>query len=129
MAISRIIGAASSSPKLTRNSCPRAPTQVMRSASPTTSALSPIASLYPVRSHCMGLTLAVAAVGLLGPDGPLRTSAALATTNIVPIMIQIAVRVFRFIFYLDGYSIYNALRLDGVVDLAVPPSESAPKGR
>src|SRR5215468_8231415 len=83
------------------------------------SALSPGVSLYSVRSHRMGLTLLVAAaVSLLGSDDPLRTSAALATTNIVPIMIQIAVRVFRFIFYLDGYSIYNAL--DGVFDLAVP---------
>jgi len=56
----------------------------------------------------MGFTLVVAAaVSLLGSDDPLRTSAALATTNIVPIMIQITARVFRFIFYLDGYSIHS----------------------
>jgi len=56
----------------------------------------------------MGFTLVVAAaVSLSGSDDPLRTSAALATTNIVPIMIQITARVFRFIFYLDGYSIHS----------------------
>jgi len=47
----------------------------------------------------MGLTVtdAVASAPFSDRDDPLMTSAALATTNIIPIMIQIATSGFRFI--------------------------------